>query len=155
MSIVKSHRFPVTASLREGRLTDVSAAGKPDLEVATPPGFKGGMEGVWSPEELLVGSLASCFAVTFVAIAERVPVTFDVLRVEGVGHVERRADGRVGFVSIEIDVHAEVPARHVHDAEVAARRAEELCIVSLALDVPVQIELEVAPSPVPVPVMAV
>ena len=150
MSIVKSHRFPVTASLREGRLTDVTAAGKPDLEVATPPGFKGGIEGVWSPEELLVGSLASCFAVTFVAIAERAPVTFDVLRVEGVGHVERRADGRVGFVSIEIDVHAEVAAGHVHDAEVAARRAEELCIVSLALDVPVQIEVQVVPSLAPV-----
>ena len=110
MTIVKSHRFPVTARWKEGRLTDVTAAGKPDLEVATPPGFKGGVEGVWSPEEMLVGSLASCYAVTFVAIAERVPVTFDVLRVEGVGHVERRADGRVGFVSIEIDVHAEVPA---------------------------------------------
>ena len=150
MTIVKSHRFPVTARWKEGRLTDLTADGKPDLEAATPPGFKGGIEGVWSPEELLVGSLASCFAVTFVAIAERVPVTFDVLRVEGVGHVERRTDGRVGFVSIEIDVHAEVPAGHVHDAEIAARRAEELCIVTLALDVPVQVQVQVVPSPAPV-----
>lgn len=147
MTIVKSHRFPVTASWKEGRLTDLTAAGKTDLEVATPPGFKGGIEGVWSPEELLVGSLASCFAVTFVAIAERVPVAFDALRVDGVGHVERRADGRVGFVAIELDVHAEVPAREVHDTEIAARRAQELCIVSLALDVPLQVELEVVPSP--------
>jgi organic hydroperoxide reductase OsmC/OhrA len=149
MTIVKSHRFPVTAHLKEGRLTEVSAAGKPDLEVATPLGFKGGVEGVWSPEELLVGSLASCFAVTFVAIAERVPVTFDVLQVDGVGHVERRTDGRVGFVSIEIDVHAEVPARSVHDTEVASHRAKELCIVSLALDVPVQVNVEVVPSMAP------
>jgi len=146
MTIVKSHRFPVTARWKEGRLTDLTADGKPDLEAATPPGFKGGIEGVWSPEELLVGSLTSCYAVTLVAIAERVPVTFDVLRVDGVGHVERRTDGRVGFVSIEVDVHAEVPARHVHDAEVAAHRANELCIVSLALDVPVQIEVEVVPT---------
>ncbi len=149
MTIVKSHRFPVTARWKEGRLTDVTAAGKPDLEVATPPGFKGGVEGVWSPEEMLVGSLASCYAVTFVAIAERVPVTFDVLRVDGVGHVERRTDGRVGFVSIELNVHAEVPARNVHDAEIASRRATELCIVSLALDVPLQVEVEIVPSPTP------
>jgi organic hydroperoxide reductase OsmC/OhrA len=87
--------------------------------------------------------------VTFVAIAERVPVTFDVLQVDGVGHVERRTDGRVGFVSIEIDVHAEVPARSVHDTEVASHRAKELCIVSLALDVPVQVNVEVVPSMAP------
>ncbi len=108
MTIVKSHRFPVTASLKEGRLTDLTAAGKPDLEVATPPGFKGGIEGVWSPEELLVGSLASCFAVTL--RGDRRARSRDVRRParRGVGHVERRTDGRVGFVSIEIDVHAEV-----------------------------------------------
>jgi organic hydroperoxide reductase OsmC/OhrA len=149
MTIVKSHRFPVTAQWKEGRLTEITAAGRPDLDVATPPEFKGGIEGVWSPEELLVGSLASCFAVTFVAIAERVPVTFDALRVDGVGHVERRTDGRVGFVSIEVNVHAEVPERHVHDAEVAARRAKELCIVSLALEVPLELELEIIPSRAP------
>jgi len=65
----------------------------------------------------------------------------DVLR-----PVYDEADGADGFVSIEVDVHAEVPARHVHDAEVAAHRANELCIVSLALDVPVQIEVEVVPT---------
>ena len=150
MTIVKSHRFPVTASWKEGRLTGLTAADKPDLEAATPPEFKGGIDGVWSPEELLVGSLASCFVVTFVAIAERIPVTFDTLRVDGVGHVERRTDGRVGFVSIELNVHAEVPAKDVHEVEIASRRAKELCIVSLALDVPLQVEIEVAPSTAPV-----
>jgi organic hydroperoxide reductase OsmC/OhrA len=147
MTIVKSHRFPVTARWKEGRLTDLTAAGKPDLEVATAPEFKGGVGGVWSPEELLVGSLATCYAVTFEAIAERVPIAFDALRVDGVGHVERRSDGRVGFVSIELDVRAEVPARQVHDAEVASRHAKELCIVNLALDVPLQLEVEIVPSP--------
>ena len=61
--------FPLSVRWIEGRRTVVSVCGKDDLEVATPPEFKGGVEGVWSPEDLLVGSIASCFAVTLVAVA--------------------------------------------------------------------------------------
>ena len=43
MTTVKAHRFPVSIEWQEGRLTLAMAAGKPDLEIATPPEFKDGI----------------------------------------------------------------------------------------------------------------
>ena len=43
MTTVKSHRFPISIEWHEGRLTDASAADKPDLEIATPPEFRHGI----------------------------------------------------------------------------------------------------------------
>ena len=141
MSIVKSFRFPVSVHWRGGHVTRSSAPGKPDLDVATPPEFRGGVAGVWSPEELLVAATASCYAVTLAAIAERRDVPLRALEVRSVGHVEKRADGRFGFVAIELEVALETDDDSLPAAMEAARRAEELCIVSAALDVPVHARL--------------
>jgi len=46
---------------RKGTLTSL---GKPALEVAPPPEFKG-FVGVWTPEDLLVSAVNSCLMLTF------------------------------------------------------------------------------------------
>ena len=71
MSITKDFRYKVGVAWEGDRITSVSSPDKPDLTVATPPEFKGGVPGVWSPEDLLVASVASCFAVTLIAVAAR------------------------------------------------------------------------------------
>jgi organic hydroperoxide reductase OsmC/OhrA len=139
MSIVKALRFPVSIQREHGRLTRAQSFGKPDLEIATPPEFPGGIAGVWSPEDLLVAATASCFAVTLVAIAERREIPLLDLRVSGTGHVSRRDDGRFGFVAIELDVEIETTVASARAAESAARRAESACLVGQALDVPVHV----------------
>ena len=143
MTIVKSHRFPVSIQWWDGRLTQASAPGKPPLEVATPPEFKGGLPGVWSPEDLLVSAAAACYAVTLLAVAEAKRLTLLDLRVDGTGHVERRKDGRYGFVAIELVANIEVDPADVETAEKAARYAEDACLITLALDTPVHLELHV------------
>lgn len=145
MSTVKAHLFPVSVQWRGGRLTRASAPGKPQLEVATPPEFKGGIAGVWSPEDLLVASAASCYAVTLVAVAERRGVILHALEVDGTGHVERRDDGRFGFVAIELRAAVETDEGSLEAAEEAAHVAKELCLVSIALDTPVHVDVEVKP----------
>ena len=151
MSIVKAFRFPVSVHWYGGRLTRASAEGKPDLEVATPPEFKGGMAGVWSPEDLLVTAAASCYAVTLAAVAERHGIQLRGLDVKGTGHVEQRDDGRFGFVAIELRATLETDEAQVGAAERAARQAKELCLVGSALDVPIHLEVaargtELAPA---------
>ena len=47
------------------------------FEVATPPQFPKGMEGIWSPEHLLTAAVSSCFMTTFLAIAENSKLAFD------------------------------------------------------------------------------
>ena len=146
MSTVKAFRFPVTVRWEGGQLTRASAGSKVDLEIATPPEFPGGIAGVWSPEELLVAATASCYAVTLAAIAERREIPIHDFEVSGTGHLSKRDDGRFGFVAVELDVRIETNAATVRAAESAAQRAKDVCLVSLALDVPVHVGVFVRPT---------
>jgi organic hydroperoxide reductase OsmC/OhrA len=53
-------------SARRGML---SAAGKPNIVVGSPPEFKG-EPALWAPDELLIGSLNTCMMLTFLAFAQ-------------------------------------------------------------------------------------
>ena len=147
MSITKDYRYRVGVEWEGDRLTSVSSPGKPELEAATPPEFKGGLAGVWSPEDLLVASVASCFTVTLVAVLERRDLPLRGLDVTGTGHVTARDDGRFGFVTIELTAHARTEEASVDSVRRAAKYAERACLVSMALDIPVHVELVVEPVP--------
>jgi organic hydroperoxide reductase OsmC/OhrA len=139
MGIVKALRFPVQARWFGGRLLRLGAPEKPALRVATPPEFKDGIPGIWSPEDLLVGSLAACYELTLVAFAERHNLPLHTLSVDAIGHLERRPEGGYGFTVLELDVElATDPGREL-DAEEVAILARKHCIVGRALDVPVQL----------------
>ncbi len=128
-------------------MTRVAAPGKPELTVATPPEFRGGVEGVWSPEHLLVGSVASCYAVTFAAIAERRRLPVLSLEVRAAGDVTRRVDGRLGFTVIDLEVVLDTEPGQEAVARAIAEAAEEACLVSASLDTPVHLGLKVRAFP--------
>jgi organic hydroperoxide reductase OsmC/OhrA len=139
----KTYEFPVSVRWLEGRLTQASAPGKPDLEVATPPEFKKGIPGVWSPEDLLVTSAAACFAVTLLAIAERRGVPLHGLEVAANGRVGRRPEGRFAFTSIALEVEIVTDAGFQKEARLAGEAAERGCLIAASLDVPVALDLHV------------
>lgn len=139
----KTHRFPVDVCWLGGRLTRASVNGKPDLTVATPPEFRGGVEGVWSPEDLLVAAAATCFTVTLVSVAERRGLPLRALGVHGAGSVTQRPDGRFGFTEIELDVVLATDPGREEDARSAAEAAERSCLVAVSLDTPVHVSLQV------------
>lgn len=147
MTTMKTQRFPVDVRWTGGQLTRVSASGKPELTVATPPEFRGGIEGVWSPEDLLVGSVASCYAVTLAAIAERRGLPLRTLEVRGAGDVTRRLDGRFCFTVVELEVILETDPGHEAEARFAAEAAEQACLVATSLDTPVHVEVDVRSAP--------
>jgi organic hydroperoxide reductase OsmC/OhrA len=62
------HIYTVSAQGSASGLVPVAAAGLPILEAAPPPEFDGRGD-VWSPESLLVASIASCFILTFRAVS--------------------------------------------------------------------------------------
>ena len=144
MSIVKAHRFPVAVEWRGDRVACASVRGKQPLEVATSPEFRGTHPELWSPEDLLVAALASCYAVTLVSLAEWRGIPLRGLSVDGLGHVERREDGRFAFVAIDLQVKVETDEATLAAAEEAARETKEACLVSIALDAPVHLELEIS-----------
>jgi organic hydroperoxide reductase OsmC/OhrA len=143
----KAYDFPLSLRWLAGRRTLLTVQGKDELEVAPPPEFKGGVEGMWSPEDLLVGSVASCFAVTLLRIADQRAVPLRGLDVNASGHVEQRDDGRFGFT--EAVLHVVVDTETGCEAEVAAAAevAEQGCLVACSLDFPVRIDLDVRVAP--------
>lgn len=143
----KQFDFPVAIRWLAGRRTVASVPGKDDLYVATPPEFKGGVEGVWSPEDLLVGSIASCYAVTLLSIAERREVPVRALDVAGRGRVSQRKDGRFGFVEAVLRVGFETEPGFEAEAEAVADAAEQGCLVSASLDFPIRLEVEIRVAP--------
>lgn len=146
MSITKDYRYKVDVAWEGGRVTNVTSSGKPGLTVATPPEFKNGVPGLWSPEDLLVASVASCFSVTLVAVAERRDLPLHDLHVSGTGHLTTRDDGRFGFVAIELTAEIRTDEPAIEAMERTAKHAERACLVSMALDVPVHVDAVVRPA---------
>jgi organic hydroperoxide reductase OsmC/OhrA len=144
VSIFKELQFPVSVHFDGGRIVRATPRDAETLVVATPPEFRSGVAGHWSPEDLLVASAATCYAVTFVAIAERREVPVYALDVTGTGHLSKRDDGSFGFVAIELTARVETAPEFAPGAERVGEFAEEGCLVANALDVPVHVDVVVA-----------
>ena len=78
----------------------LSSSGKPDIEVATPPEFRGHL-GVWTPEDLFVASVNSCIMTTFLYYAQRQGLEFVSYASEAEGVLEL-IEGRLIFSEIKI-----------------------------------------------------
>jgi len=148
MARAKHFEFPASVEWEGGSMTVASVVGKQDLDVATPLDFGGENEGTWSPEDLLVASAATCFAVTLAAIARRRSIPLLSLHVDGNGHVGPRDDGQLGFTSIDLRVTAETDSTDaIPQLEAAIERAERGCLVAMALAIPVTIHPTVTATP--------
>ena len=145
MAVFKEMQFPVSVRWRGGRLasTATTPSRRGPIEVATPPEFRDGVAGYWSPEDLLVAAVASCFTLTLGAVAERGGAPLLDATVTATGHMSHRDDGRYGFFVIEIDASLETIVGGEDTVRRAARVAEKRCIVAQALDVPVHVAVTV------------
>lgn len=143
MTVMKEMQFPVSVRWRGGRLARADGRDKDSLELATPPEFKSGLAGYWSPEEMLVASTASCFVLTLAAVCERREAPLIDATVTATGHMSRRDDGRFGFTVIEMDAELETVPGGDAAVRLAAKAAEERCLISRALDVPVHVAVAV------------
>jgi organic hydroperoxide reductase OsmC/OhrA len=75
----KSFHYRAKTTWSSARRGKLSAAGKPEIIVGSPPEFRGAPE-LWAPEELLVGSLNTCTMLTFLTLAQAerlVPVGYE------------------------------------------------------------------------------
>jgi organic hydroperoxide reductase OsmC/OhrA len=143
MSILKDFLFTVDVKGSAERVVEVTTDEGLALPVATPPEFRGGVHGMWSPVHLLVAGAASCFALTLAGIADRREIPLHDVAISGVGHMTRRADGRFGFVVVELAVEITTEEGFEDKARRAARAAESGCLIAQALRVPVEVELSV------------
>ncbi|HEY2528200.1 MAG TPA: hypothetical protein VGJ20_09680, partial [Xanthobacteraceae bacterium] len=75
----KSFRYRANTAWSSARRGTLSASGKPNIAVGSPPEFKGEPD-IWAPEELLVGSVNTCMMLTFLTLAQakgQTPVRYE------------------------------------------------------------------------------
>ena len=120
---------------RRGR---TSAPDKPDIEIGSPPEFKG-EPGVWSPEELLVGALNACLMLTFLSLAQSKGVQFAAYESAAEGLLEN-VDGKYRIT--EVGVRPSVVLKSQADLEAARtimNEVEENCFISNSITAKVKL----------------
>lgn len=129
------HTYRVVAWWASGKTGLVKSDSAPNaIHFTTPPQF-GGIEGRWSPEDLLLSAVASCFTSTFHALAERFSFHFTDLEVEVQGCVNKSESGYMfSDIVIRPTVKTSSHEDHMH-AERLMEKAKRLCLVSRALAV--------------------
>ena len=132
------HHYTVTATARPEGDLEVRSARLPMLSTAAPVEFDGPGDR-WSPETLLVASVADCFTLTFRGVARASRVAWTSIECDVRGTLER-VDGVTKFTAFAIRAHVVVPD-DVHEIAVrrALEKAERTCLITNSLTASVQL----------------
>ncbi len=125
----KVFRYQNEVRWKAGRRGTASGSGKPDLEVSSPPEFKG-EAGFWTPEDLFLASINTCVMLTFVAFAQSKGLEFLEYQSRAEGMLEN-VEGKYRFT--EVSLHPRLRLKSTEDAERARKildDAEANCLVS-------------------------
>jgi organic hydroperoxide reductase OsmC/OhrA len=111
----------------------------------------GGLQGRWTPEQLLLCALAGCFTTTFHDIARAAKFDYTDLEVEIEGSVRRSRAAGCNFNEILIRPRLTVHSEEEREAGLnLLRRTKSICMISRAITVPQTLEPTVETVKVPV-----
>jgi len=111
----------------------------------------GGLEGRWTPEQLLLSALAGCFTTTFHEVARSAKFEYTDLEVEIEGCVRRSRGAGCNFSEILMRPRLTVSSENQREAGlVLLRRAKSLCMISRAITVPQTLEPSIETGKIPV-----
>src|ERR1700731_2295243 len=96
----KSFRYKANTAWNSARRGTLSASVKPNIDVGSPPEFKG-EPNIWAPEELLVGSVNTCMMLTFLSLAQARGLTPAGYESEAEGLLED-IDGKYSFTVVTV-----------------------------------------------------
>ena len=97
----EEHAYRVAAWWTSGRTGLAKSDSAPNAIHFTAPTEFGGLEGRWTPEELLLAAVAGCYTTTLRAIAGTAQFDFTDLQVEASGTV-RKIDSGYSFTQIVV-----------------------------------------------------
>jgi organic hydroperoxide reductase OsmC/OhrA len=136
--------YRVTAWWASGRTGLVKSSSTPNaIHFSSSPEF-GGLEGRWTPEDLLLSSLASCFTVTFRVLAHRDHFEYTDLEVSVQATLGKTESG---YILNEFLIRPTLTVLFDHDRErgmALLRKTQAVCLVSKALAATKHFEPEVA-----------
>jgi len=129
--MAQEHFYDVSVQWTDNRKgTMTSEVLETQIEVATPPQFPKGIEGVWSPEHLFVAAINSCLMTTFLSIAENSKLAFSSFNSKAVGKLEQ-VEGK--YLMSEVVLMPVVIIANEIDKEKTIRllhKSEAACLIS-------------------------
>lgn len=136
------HHYLISASAEtEGNIV-LKADNLPQL-VSAPPAEFGGPGDQWSPEHLLVASVADCFILTFRAVARASKLAWSNLEASAEGVLDR-VDRVTQFTAITVRATLAVPAgTDIEKARRLLQKAEEACLITNSLKASTHLEADV------------
>lgn len=132
------HSYHARAEAGDGDVI-LSSGALPEIRSAPPAAF-GGPGDRWSPEDLLVASVADCFALSFQAVARASRLAWDRLEVDVEGTLDR-VGNEMRFTKIVVR-----PTLHVgadvaeHQPGKVLEKAERMCLITNSLSSEVTLE---------------
>ena len=142
------HEYLVTVVSSPQRDVYLNADHLSTVQSAAPPEF-GGPGDRWSPETLLVAAVGDCFAITFQGIARAAGLSWEFLRCEVTGTLDRQ-DGIPQFTRFHIRARLGVATGTSQDlANSVLVKAERRCLIANSLKAPVLLDatIECADQP--------
>lgn len=133
----EQQRFRVMAWWSAGRTGIAKSNSAPIVIHFTAPTGFGGLEGRWTPQDLLLCAVASCYTTTFSAVAEAAKFEYTDLQVEVEGSVVK-TDGGYRFGAVFIRPELTIAVEHERNRTGALdllRKAEDRCMVGHTLAV--------------------
>ena len=139
----KSWRYENTVRWQGEKKGVLSAAGKPDIQMATPPEFRGHPD-IWTPEDLFVASVNCCIMTTFLYYAARMQIELVSYRSTADGTVESRPDGLL-FTTVNVEPHVLVASDEDRSkAQEAMERSEKACLISRSANAAIVVRSDIA-----------
>jgi organic hydroperoxide reductase OsmC/OhrA len=137
------HEYRVEAWWTSERTGIVKSATSPNAIHFSAAPHCGGLEGWWTPEELLLASVTGCFTTTFRAIASSARFEFTDLEVDAIATVRNVGSA---FYFDDIEIRPTLKVGNIEECDRALgllEKAEDRCLISRALDFPLRFRPQV------------
>ena len=125
------HFYEVSLNWQSGRIGMLhSSELTTSVQVATPPEFPNGIQGIWSPEHLLLAAVNSCLMTTFLSVSENAALEFINFESKAIGKLEM-VDGKYMISEITL-----TPVLSISDelnsnrAKLLLQKSEDNCLIA-------------------------
>lgn len=126
------HHYVVSANADSKGLVTISSDGVASIDTAGPLEF-GGPGDVWSPETLLVGTVANCFILSFRGIARAARLDWESLSCDASGTLDK-IDRATQFTRFDVKARLTIPAgTDEKKALKLLEKAERNCLITTSL----------------------
>lgn len=126
------------------RTYTITFGGGRQIEASNPPQYFGRAE-LPNPEELLISAVASCYMLTFLAVACKQGFIVDRYTCEGIGVTGKNEQGQNCITEITLKINIQFSGAHQPDSAALARmqeKAHQHCFISNSIRAHLNITLQ-------------